>query len=549
MQPSKYQAAVYEWIREGTGNAVVDAVAGSGKTTTIVDALRFIPADASVLFLAFNRHIAQELKVRVPSNVRVATLNSFGWGAVMGRCPSAALDDRKTAKTLKRRVFGLHPESSDDLPATVHAGERAKPFGPDVHVSREAAELIGQYRQASEKARRKLWRDTRAVYERIVGLLKAVGARDGLAWASVAGKYGVDLGDLDGGILDLVIPPLFAAVAGNLAVFDFDDQCFAPVHNCWPVRRYDWIIGDEIQDWTRTQTALALKAIDPRGGRFLGVGDPYQSIYGFRGADFNSVPNIVEAVRAVKLPLSVCYRCPTAVVAAAARIVPHIEPAPGKAEGSVETTAEGAFESAVRPGDYVLCRTTAPLVAACFEQIRRGRPATVKGRDIGAGLVALVERIATPKGAEGPDLGMPAEAFLRRLVDWKDDQVAKLVEAEKEEEIAGVEDRFEVLCVFAEKAKAADVAGITGAIAGLFSEPKSEDGMIVFATVHRSKGLQAPTVWILKPELMPFPKAKGREAYQQELNLKYVAITRAQERLIWVESEEAAKAAPATEAA
>ena len=43
--PSKYQAAVYTFISDGSGNAVVDAVAGSGKSTTIVNALNLTPED------------------------------------------------------------------------------------------------------------------------------------------------------------------------------------------------------------------------------------------------------------------------------------------------------------------------------------------------------------------------------------------------------------------------------------------------------------------------------------------------------------------------
>jgi hypothetical protein len=37
-QPSKYQKAVYTFITKCKGNAVIDAVAGSGKSTTIVNA-------------------------------------------------------------------------------------------------------------------------------------------------------------------------------------------------------------------------------------------------------------------------------------------------------------------------------------------------------------------------------------------------------------------------------------------------------------------------------------------------------------------------------
>jgi superfamily I DNA/RNA helicase len=52
----------------------------------------------------------------------------------------------------------------------------------------------------------------------------------------------------------------------------------------------------------------------------------------------------------------------------------------------------------------------------------------------------------------------------------------------------------------------------------------------MFCTVHRSKGLEAKVVYILRPDLMPHPKGNA----QEERNLKYVAITRAKERLIWV---------------
>lgn len=529
--PSKYQAAIFDWVRHGSGNAVVDAVAGSGKTSTIVDALDVIPSDASVLFLAFNRHIAAELKSRVPANVRVATLNSFGWGSVMCRCPTAVLDAKKTAKVLKYRVFGLHPESVDEMPASTQDG---KIVWPNVELSDDASELVKAYQAVPAKLRRKLWREQRAVYDRIVGLLKATGAANASDWQSVAVSYGADLGTVEPDSMGLILSPLYESIVENLSIFDFDDQCFAPVYHGWNTRRFDWVIGDEIQDWTATQTRLAMKAIDPDGGRFLGVGDPSQSIYMFRGSDINSIPNIIEATGADVLPLSVCYRCPASVVAEAARYVKHIEPSPGAKTGMVDRIKHEAFESEVEPGNYVLCRTTAPLVEACLEQLRRGKPAVVKGRDLGQSLIALTERIAGNGSDDEPNLAMPIEAFIGRLRDWRDGQVEKLTEAEKEEEIARVVDQAETLFVFADGPNT--VGEMTARIKGLFRDD-SETGRIVFATVHRSKGLQAPTVYVLRPDLMPHPASKSAESRQQERNLKYVAITRAQDRLVWVESE------------
>jgi two-component system sensor histidine kinase SenX3 len=47
-QPSVYQQAIYDFITNGQGNAVVSAVAGSGKTTTLINALNLIPSELNV---------------------------------------------------------------------------------------------------------------------------------------------------------------------------------------------------------------------------------------------------------------------------------------------------------------------------------------------------------------------------------------------------------------------------------------------------------------------------------------------------------------------
>ena len=79
-KPSKYQRAVYQFIKSCRGNAVVEAVAGSGKSTTIVNAIDIIPEDKRILFLAFNKAIVTELerKVGKKPNCDIRTLHSLG---------------------------------------------------------------------------------------------------------------------------------------------------------------------------------------------------------------------------------------------------------------------------------------------------------------------------------------------------------------------------------------------------------------------------------------------------------------------------------------
>src|SRR5271156_2833447 len=84
---SPYQLAVFENVASGKGPTGVNAVAGSGKTTTIVEALGHIPAGHKTLFVAFNKAIADELGKRVTARgVEVSTLHSYGL-----KCITAAL--------------------------------------------------------------------------------------------------------------------------------------------------------------------------------------------------------------------------------------------------------------------------------------------------------------------------------------------------------------------------------------------------------------------------------------------------------------------------
>ena len=48
--PSEYQKKIFEFVTKGTGNAVINAKAGSGKTTTLVEAMKLIPEKEKVLF-------------------------------------------------------------------------------------------------------------------------------------------------------------------------------------------------------------------------------------------------------------------------------------------------------------------------------------------------------------------------------------------------------------------------------------------------------------------------------------------------------------------
>lgn len=96
-----------------------------------------------------------------------------------------------------------------------------------------------------------------------------------------------------------------------------------------------------------------------------------------------------------------------------------------------------------------------------------------------------------------------------------------------------MQDKADTLVIFLEQSST--IIEATDKINTLFSNNNGTG--IVLSTIHKAKGLEATKVFILCPELLPHPMAKSAWQQDQEANLKYVAITRAREHLVYVLTE------------
>jgi superfamily I DNA/RNA helicase len=293
----------------------------------------------------------------------------------------------------------------------------------------------------------------------------------------------------------------------------------------------DLIFVDEAQDLSRARQALIRKFLKPNTGRMVVVGDDRQAIYGFTGADAAALPNLIESLGAKALPLSVTWRCPRAVVELAQSLVPDIEAAPGAPEGSVSDVfgreATDELVMSLGPTDAILCRNMAPLVEVAFKMIRAGKPVKVEGRNIGDGLVALAKRWKAKT----------IDTFLQRLEAYRDREVQKALAKGNESKQAEVEDRCDTMRVIAQaclEAGKTEVTDVVEWINNLFADGATN--ATVCATYHRSKGREWPRV-ILWEHAERCPSRAARQPWQrqQEDNLAYVAFTRAQESLVFVE--------------
>jgi len=495
-EPSAYQQAIFDWIRDGRGDGAVDAVAGSGKTTTLVEATRHLRT-SNALFLAFNKHIVNELQNRLGGGVTCRTLNGLGHSAI-------------ARKLGRERQVRLEPHKYRDL-------------------ARQIIESYGHYNaQAQEGAK--------AVAALIGFAQSSLCELDDEALADLAARYNVEpvKGVSDGTIYAAV---RFTLEQGeqmaHLGIISFDDQIWLPAK--WKLRptQAEWVLVDECQDLSAAKLELALAARAP-GGRMLFVGDKKQSIYGFAGADADSWDKIVRRTGATVLPLSVCYRCSTTVIARAQSIVPHIEAAPGAQVGEVYHIPEATLTGTVRTGDLVLCRLTAPLIKLCVQLIARRVPARVKGRD----LARALNKVAADALGRLPydELPMALETYF--------DLKCALLEKRKnsESQIQRLGDQVDGVraCIDAFP-DARSLAELAECIDSLFSDGESP---VELSTVHRAKGLEADRVFIIAPEKLPLVwKNQQPWEAEQETNLKYVAITRARHSLIFVDTAQAAPAA------
>src|SRR5687767_7442805 len=74
-------------IIESTGNIRINAVAGSGKTTTIIEYVRSRPLNSRILYLAFNRSVKLEAQRKFADkaihHVKVETAHSIAYRHVV----------------------------------------------------------------------------------------------------------------------------------------------------------------------------------------------------------------------------------------------------------------------------------------------------------------------------------------------------------------------------------------------------------------------------------------------------------------------------------
>ena len=468
MKPTQEQIKIYEEIENTENHVVINAGAGTGKTTTIVSASQRINCNAA--FLAFNKSIATELAERLPSNVEAKTFHAFGFAAIRNAGLRTKVNNRK-CHYIVQELLGKDCYTAP-ITKLVSLVKGSMIDGKDVASIRK---LIDEYNISFESYRE----EEQAIQ---------------------------------------AIPSILTLCKTQTYHIDFDDMIWLPLANNYPLPHYEMVFVDEAQDFNEAQRELIVRVVN--GGRCIIVGDRNQAIYGFRGADSNSISRFIERLTAeserdvTELPLSISWRCPKSVVAEANRYVSEFTCPDDAIDGAVFVNAQ--FNP--QPQDMVLCRYNAPLVGAFYELISEGKSAYILGRDMTKGLVKAVQRITKNNH-------MGVEEFKQLFLQDFEFNYAKLMNNNKQNQAFALEDKRDCIMIFVEKATT--VGGIIEEIKRVFDG--NDKGEIMLSTVHKAKGLEADNVYVLATERMPHPKG-GTE----ENNICYVAITRAKKNLFYV---------------
>lgn len=448
---------------------VVEAAAGSGKTTTLVDYANHWNKKRG-LYLAFNKDIASHAQHRFPPWVRAQTTHSYAY---------KALGISRYADRLKGRI--------------------------NRQMIRQAGiDLASEYLTPD--------RLIRCIMQALTNFCIDAGNEIKVEHCGL---------EKSPPVTQTAMLPRIAAVVKRF--LDYENSGLPFTHDMYLKRlemsgaigeTVDYIMIDEAQDSNGVTLSLAQKSGKP----VIFIGDAKQSIYAFRGA-----VNAMSLVEGDRFSLSMSWRFGEDL----ARLCNHVlsfsdEPPriPIRGRPDRETKIE-VYQGRAPARSFILSRTNARLFEGLIA-IPPGTPFFIAG-----GFDILANQLLSAYALSRSEQHKVTDPYVRGFSHWEDmveesieddPDAKKLVKIVKEygDQIPGIIDRLRV-----------------------HQRPHHQDAQILLSTAHKAKGLEADSVIVLDD----FPTVKELQArlldgklpqidYEQEINLLYVAISRAKHRLL-----------------
>lgn len=277
--PSPQQLTIFDAIAVADHNILVDAKAGSGKTTTIEHGMNYVPRGTallapSIVFLAFNKNIVEAARSRMRKDASITTFHSLGFRALKDS-GLVARNVKVDGMKAKKLVWNAMDREDPDTQNVIRLIDVAKGEHPlDLENPLWWNEIIRRQDISFEQPRR------------AVEVAKTVVQK----------------------------------TLSDFSTIDFADMLAMPIFHNIPFDPMDWIFVDEAQDLNGVQHEIVGRLNRPEWvtgnspSRLVAVGDPHQAIYAFRGAHADSMEKLATRFLCKTYNLSVSFRCPKAVI-------------------------------------------------------------------------------------------------------------------------------------------------------------------------------------------------------------------------------------------
>ena len=478
MQPTDEQLAILSHVKTSSANLLINALAGTGKTSTLRLIDDALGGATPILYLAFNKRVVDEAQeadetgtAKFFETTVIRTLNSQGhrtWANQIG--PRLVLDNTKTLGLARSCFATLAKEDAKE------AWESYQSIKSAVSLAKAVGYIPTSHSRCDK-----------SLISREDFFLSVAQHEESLT------PFCESLVD------DILTASIKAAYAGSI---DYNDQVYMPALFGTSFPKFPIVMVDEAQDLSPVNHALLHKLSK---GRIIAVGDPWQSIYGFRGAKIGGMNDLASHFGMVPSDLSISFRCPERIVSVARSHVPHlkwIKPG-GRVARLLNPTLNGFLD-----GSVIICRNNAPLIRLAFRLLAAKRSVSLSGSEIGPKIAGIMRKLG--------DQSMSKVALKIKIEDWRDEKLAK--------ESSTANDTAECMLVFA------DYGETLGQSLAYIDHLFRQHGAITLTTGHKSKGLEWDVVYHLDSWLI------GDS--EQEKNLSYVITTRSKDTLYELNSKD-----------
>ena len=471
-------------IISSTGDLKINAVAGSGKTTTVIEYARSLPRNAKILYLAFNRSVKIEATKKFEdqglSNVKVETAHSLAFKNIVWRY------------SYRINSNGYKTNEIVDLLGLKGNGDKLAEYIIANHINKFIAYFCNSDKQKVQDLD----------YREVISDAKAKAFVNNY-YSYIEKQTRIFLGKMDKGEIDIT--------------HDFYLKKFQLSN---PRLSFDYILFDEGQDASPAMLDIFFKQPAVK----VIVGDTHQQIYGWRFA-----VNSLEKAEFSALHLSTSFRFSLDIANLACAVLSW-----KKIIGNYEPVAiTGKGISKENKTKAVLARTNLGLLLKAIEYVTErknvkqiyfeGNINSYTYADEGASLYDVLN-LYNGKKNRIKDKLIKSMNSLYDLEDYikktEDVQLAMMVEIVKE--------------------YGNEIPAIIKTIKEKHVENnEKEKAEIIFSTVHRCKGMEYDSVQLVNdfitPEKLEKLKSEAKEKEKElnipklneEINLLYVAITRA----------------------